>query len=126
MVDNRFNIFQILRDERKLQKILVYPAQSVENDPTEHTKENLFGNPIPIDAYIRQASPEMIKWQYYGRIPLDSLMILAELRFYETLKSAKKIVIDDIEYQTIWDDQKGFSIQKRESYLICILIRKNV
>jgi hypothetical protein len=126
MVDNRFNIIDILKQERKLKKVLVYPAHSIITDPTEKTKEDTYLNPIPINAYIRQVTPESVKWQYFGKIPVDSLMIMCEVRWYDTLKSAKKIIIDDLEYQTLWDDQKGFNIQKRESYLICVLVRKNV
>lgn len=125
MIDKRFDIFNILKQEGKLQKILVYPAHSAITDPTEKTKRDDYLNPIPIDAYVRQASAEAVKWQYFGRIPLDSLMILTELRWYETLKSAKKIAVNDVEYQTIWNDEKGFAIQKRESYLICVVMRKN-
>jgi len=125
-MDIRFNIFDVLRDEGKLQKVLVYPSHSTENDPTEHTKTENYMNPIPIEAYVRQVSPESVKWTYYGNIPVDSLVIMAERRWYETLKAAKKIIVDEIEYQTLWDDQKGFNILKRENYLICVVVRKNV
>ena len=122
-MDNRIDIFEILKGEGKLQKIWLYPSAVVENDPYEHTTTDIQLNPIIIDAYVIQASVEEIKWGYYGAIPIESIKIMCELRWESTIKSARRIVINDIEYKTLFDDQRGFAILKRENYLVVVLVR---
>jgi hypothetical protein len=124
-MNKQVDIFDLLRKEKKLTKVLVYSAQSVENDPTEHTVTDTLMNAIAIQAYVRQVTPESIVWKYYGNIRSDSLQIICEKRWYETLLVAKKIVIDDIEYKTLYDDTRGFSILKREDYLVLVAVRNN-
>jgi len=122
-MDNRFEMFDLLREENKLQTILVYPAITTETDSNYHEKRKTFLNPIAIEAFVTQVSEEALIWKYYGTIPRDSKKIIAEPQWYETLKSASKITINDIEYRTLWDDSKSFNILKRENYIICVVVR---
>jgi len=125
MLDKRINIFKLLEQENRLSKVLVYPAQEVENDPTERTRDENLLNPITIKALIQQISFESLKWKYYGQIPQDSIQIICELKYENLLKLANKIQIGDNYYKCFKDDN-GFKILKRNDYLICILEKKNV
>ena len=125
MSDKRIDIFKLLEQENRLTKVLIYPAQEVENDPTERTKDEKLLNPITIKALIQQISFESLKWKYYGQIPQDSIQIICELKYENLLKLANKIQIGDNYYKCFKDDN-GFRILKRNDYLICILERKNV
>lgn len=125
-MDREFDLFGLLKQEGKLQKMLAYPSISREIDPISHEKSEELLNPIAIDAYIREVSPEALVWRYYGIIPIGSKEIVCEKRWKETIKSARKITINDEEYKTLWDDSKGFSILERENYLIVILAKKDL
>ena len=125
MPDNRINIFQILKNEGKLTKALIYPATSRESDPYEHTKVESFLNPIAIDVLVQQISFEALKWKFFGQIPQNSIQIICELRHEHLLKVADKIQIGDQIYKCYKDDSRGFMILKRFDYLIAILETKS-
>jgi len=98
----------------------VYPAIETENDPTEHTVDVTYLNPIPVEIIYRDMSLSSIKWSYEGQIKLGSKEILCDLNWESLLKICKRIVIDDEDYKT-YKDAQGFGILKRKSYIICIL-----
>lgn len=123
MSDRRISIFTLLKNEGKLEKILVYPAVTIENDPTEHTKTTSFMNPVAIDGLVQQISFESLRWKYFGQIPQDSVQLICELRHENLLKLAGKITINNNLYKCYFDDN-GFRIIRRTDYLICILERK--
>ena len=122
-MDNRINLFNILKEEGKLITILVYPSQEVENDPFEHTTTMNFLNPQPIKAFVSALSFESLKWKYYGQMPMGSKQIICEKKWYNLLKIADKIKIGNNLYRTYKDDSKGFAIIERENYLVVILER---
>lgn len=124
MPDNRINIFQILKNEGKLTKALLYPATSRENDPYEHTTVESFLNPIAIDVLFQQISFEALKWKFFGQIPQNSIQIICELKHENLLKLADKIKIGDQIYKCYKDDSRGFLILKRFDYLVAILETK--
>ena len=124
MPDRRIDIFELLKQEGRLTKVLVYPAQEVENDPNEHTKDENLLNPFAIKALVQQISYESLKWKYYGNIPQDSVQILCELKYENLLKLANKIQIGENYYKCFKDDS-GFRILKRNDYLICVLEKFN-
>jgi hypothetical protein len=124
MPDKRINIFNILRQENKLQKILLYNAQSVLTDPYERTTEKNFIQPIAIDALVRDVSVEALKWAYYGNIPIGSKEIIIEKRHINTIKAADRIKIGEEYFKCYKDDQKGFGILSRQDYLVVILEKK--
>jgi hypothetical protein len=125
-MENRIDLFGLLKQEGKLTKILVYPAITKEIDPISHEKEKVFLNPITIDAYVRDVSPEALVWRYYGVIPIGSKEFICEKRWEETIKSASRITINDEEYKTLWNDSKGFSILERENYLVIVVAKKDL
>jgi hypothetical protein len=125
-MDKRINLFGLLRAEGKLEKVLIYPAIEVENDPYEHTHSTSLLNPIPIDALVRQISQEALTWKYYGLIPSESKEICCEKKWENTIKLASQIKIGNEFFKCYHDDQKGFGIIKRQDYIVCIMARKNV
>lgn len=124
MLDKRINIFSILRSEGKLTKVFIFPGFSSESDPYEHTKSISFLNSIPIDALVRQISPESLRWKYTGQLPEDSIEMICELKYENTIKAADKITIDSKIYTVYKADGNTFSILKRNDYLVVILQRK--
>jgi len=125
MQDKRINIFQILKQEGKLEKVLIYPAVETVVDPYEKNTTNTMLNPISIDALVRQISTEALAWKYYGLIPTESKEICCEKKWKDTIKLASKIKIGNDYYKCYHDDQKGFGIIERQDYLVVILERKN-
>jgi hypothetical protein len=126
MPDKRIDIFRLLENEGKLSKILIYPAVIVIDDPYEKSVTETFLNPTPIEALVQQISFESLRWKYFGQISQDSVQIICDLRYENSLKVADKIKIGDNFYKVYKDDSKGFMILKRTDYLICILERKNL
>jgi len=125
-IDKRINIFDLLKNEGKLDKILVYPSVKVENDPYEKTKDITFLNPLTILGYVRNVSTEALTWKYYGNMPIGSKEILCEKKYKTLLTTADKIKIGDEFFKVYHDDSKGFGIISRADYLVVILKLKNV
>jgi hypothetical protein len=119
-MDNRVDIFKLLKQENKLSKILVYSAQDTVNDPYEKTTTKTFLNPIPIDALVRDLTPESLVWKYFGQIPMGSKEIICEKKYIDTLKTADKIKIGTDYYSVRKDDSKGWKIQTRQDYIIVV------
>ena len=119
-MDNRIDIFSLLKNEGKLSKVLVYSAKDTEDDPYEHTSTKTFLNPIAIDALVRDITPESLVWKYFGQIPMGSKEIICEKRHIDTLKTADKIKIGTDYYNVRKDDSKGWKIQTRQDYIIVV------
>lgn len=124
MADKRVDLFGLLKREGKLQKVLVYVAQDVENDPYEHTKTLNYQQPQPVDALIQQISFEALRWKYWGQIPQDSVQILCEKKYEGLFLAADKIEIDGKSYKVYKNDSAGFGLLRRNDYLVIILERK--
>ena len=123
-IDKRIDLFGILRQENKLEKVIIFPGVSVENDPVEHTVDTTFLNPITIDALVRNVSSEALIWRYYGLIPSESKEICIEKRHTNLFRIAHKIKIGENYYKTYRDESKGFAIKERGDYTVVILERK--
>lgn len=121
MSDKRIDIFQLLRNEKKLSKILVYVSREIENDPYEHTKTLSFLNPATIEALVTPISFEALRWKYWAQMPLQSVQILCEPKYENLLKLSDKIVINNIEYKCYKDDNKGFAILRRDDHIVAVL-----
>ena len=120
MSDNRIDLFGLLRNEGKLSKVLVYSAKDTIDDPYEKTSTKTFLNCVPIDALIRDITPESLVWKYFGQIPMGSKEIICEKRHIDTLKTADKIKIGVDYYSVRKDDSKGWKIQTRQDYIIVV------
>jgi hypothetical protein len=123
-MDKRIDIFNILRNEGKLTKAYLFPAQETITDPYEKNSTLSFQQFIPIDVLIRQISPESLRWKYTGQLPEDSIEMICELKYENTIKAADKITIDSKIYTVYKADGNTFSILKRNDYLVVILQRK--
>ena len=119
-MDNRVDIFRILRQEGKLSKVLVYSAKDTVDDPYEKTTTKTFLNPVAIDALVRDLTPESLVWRYFGQIPMGSKEIICEKKYIDTLKTADKIKIGTDYYSVRKDDSKGWKIQTRQDYIIVV------
>ena len=119
-MDKRIDIFSILKTEGKLSKVLVYSAKDTVDDPYEKTTTKTFLNPIPVDALVRDLTPESLVWRYFGQIPMGSKEIICEQKYIDTLKTADKIKIGTDYYSVRKDDSKGWKIQIRQDYIIVV------
>ena len=125
-MEKRIDIFNVFLREGKLETLQAFAAIEVENDPFEHTKTDVFMNPIPIKGLIRQISPESLHWKYYGTIPFGSIEVIVEKKYKTIFKTAEKIKYDDNFYKCWKDDSKGFAILERSDYLVVVLSKKEL
>jgi len=124
MSENRIDIFNLFKNEGKLETLYVYAAKETVNDPYEKTKTKTYLNPLPIKGLIRQVSFEALHWKYYGQIPVGSIEIIAEKKYLTLFKTADKIKYKD-DYFSCWKtDSNGFAILERPDYVIVILAKK--
>ena len=120
-MDKEISLFQILREEGQLEKLLVYPAQTRISDPTEGTTTKTFLNPLPIYGYVTQESYESLKWKYTGQVPSKSIKVLVELKDESLFRNAHKIKYRDEYYHCMKDDSQNFMVLRRKDYLIVSL-----
>ena len=124
-MDKRVNLFKILKQEGKLEKLLVYNSIETQLDRFEKNTSKVYMNPIPIKAIVIQDTPESLRWKYYGRIPEKAIKIITELKNETLIRTADKIKYGD-EYFCVWkDDSQNFMITKRSDYIIVRLGLKN-
>jgi len=119
-MDKRVDIFNLLKNEGKLTKVLVYSAMDTINDPFEKTTTKSYLNPISLDALIKEVTPDSLVWKYFGQIPMGSKQIICEKKYINLLKTADKIKISDNYYKVRKDNSKGWAIQEREDYIIIV------
>ena len=124
-MEKRVNIFKILRDEKKLSKILIYPGKEIVLDPFEKNKGITLGQYLTIEALVRDISPEALVWKYYGQIPMGSKELICQKKYKLTLLAADKIQIGEKFYKTRKDDSKGFAMLERQDYIIVFVELKN-
>jgi len=123
-MEKRIDIFNLLKNEGQLSTLHVYPSTQVENDPYEHTKTDVFMNPLPIKGLIRQVSFEALHWKYYGQIPVGSIEVIAEKKYLTLFRTANKIKYGNDYYSTWKEDSQGFAILERPDYVVVILAKK--
>jgi hypothetical protein len=124
-MENRVDIFNLFKNEGKLETLYVYQAKETIDDPFEHTKTLTYYNPLPIKGLIRQVSFEALHWKYYGQIPIGSIEVIAEKKYLTHFRTADRIKYGDNYYKTWKDDSKGFAIMERSDYVVVILGLKN-
>ncbi len=98
----------------------VYPAIETEVDPTEHTVELTYLNPIPVEIIYKDMSLSSVKWSYEGQIALGSKEILCDLNWESLLQICHRIVINNEDYK-VYKDAQGFGMLHRKAYLICVI-----
>lgn len=125
-MDRRIDIFNLLKNEGKLTKVLVYSATDTVDDPYEKTTTKTYLNPVSLNAFIRDVTPESLVWKYFGQIPMGSKQIICEKKYINLLKTADKIKIGDNYYKVRKDNSKGWAIQERPDYIIIVAELKNL
>ena len=123
-MENRVDIFKILKNEGKLSTLYVYSSKETIDDPYEKNRINIYSNPLPIKGLIRQVSFEALHWKYYGLIPVGSIEVIAEKKYITLFKTADKIEYKDEFYKCWKNDSRGFAIMERQDYIIVILAKK--
>lgn len=123
-MEKRIDLFNLFKNEGKLETLLVYSAQEVILDPYERNSEKKFNNPLPIKGLIRQVSYEALHWKYYGQIPVGSIEIIAEKKYLTLFRTADKIKYGDKYFKCYKNDSKGFAILERPDYVVVILEKK--
>lgn len=125
MSESRIDIFNLLKNEGKLETIYLYAAKETIDDPYEKTKTKTYMNPTPIKVLVRQVSWESLRWKYPGLIPTASIEVIAEKKYETLFQTADKIKYKDNYYKCWKDDAQNFMIMKRQDYIVCILGLKN-
>jgi hypothetical protein len=125
MSEKRVDIFNLLKNEGKLETLLVYAAKETQVDPYEKNRDKTFLNPLPIKGLIRQVSWESLKWKYPGLIPNGSIEVIAEKKYETLFQTADKIKYKENFYKCWKDDSQNFMIMKRPDYVVVILGLKN-
>ena len=125
-LDKRINLFKLLKQEEKLTKVWLFPANEVANDPREHTKDLNYLQGIPIDAFVKDVSIEALAWKYFGNLPIGSKQLICEKKYLKTIKSSNRIKIGDDYYSVYKDGSKDFSIIVRSDYIIVVAILRPI
>ena len=118
------NLFDILKSQGQLKNILVYPAMTRVDDPTEHTTIDTLLDPVIIKGLLKDISFGGLKYKYYGELASGSKQLLCEKKYLNLLKICKKITIDSEDYAVYQDADRNFQILSREDYLVVIIQRK--
>jgi hypothetical protein len=124
-MEKRADIFSILKQEGKLETLLLSSAKETIDDPYEKNRVFTMMNPLPVKAYVTQISFEALKWKYVGQLPTGSIQVMAEKKDKTLFLAADKIQYKGNDYKCYRDDSQGFLILERESYIIIILALKN-
>ena len=125
-MDKRVDLFNLFRNEGKLETLQVYAAKETQDDPYEKTSTKTYNNPLPIKGLIRQVSFEALHWKYFGLIPVGSIECIAEKKYLTLFRTADKIKYGDNYFKTWKDDSHGFAILERPDYVIIILAKKEL
>jgi len=123
-MDKRIDLFNLFKNEGKLETLYVYAAKETVVDPYEKNKSLTYSNPLPIKGLIRQVSFEALHWKYYGQIPVGSIEVIAEKKYLTLFKTADKIKYKDNYFKCYKDDAQGFAILERPDYVVCVLAKK--
>lgn len=124
MSEKRIDLFNLFKNEGKLETLYVYQAKETIDDPYEKTKTLTYYNPLPIKGLIRQVSFEALHWKYYGQIPVGSIEVIAEKKYLTHFRTADKIKYGEEYFKCYKDDSKGFAILERADYVIVVLAKK--
>ena len=123
-MEKRVDIFNLLKNEGRLETLYVYSAKETQVDPYEKNREKAYLNPLPIKGLIRQVSYEALHWKYYGQIPVGSIEVIAEKKYLTLFKTADKIKYKDNYFKCYKDNAQGFAILERPDYVVCVLAKK--
>ena len=123
-MDNRVDLFNLFKNEGKLELLQVFAAKVTQDDPYEKNPEKVYMNPLPIKGLIRQVSFEALHWRYYGNIPVGSIEVIAEKKYLTLFRTADKIKYKEDFFKCYKDESKGFAILERDNYVVVILAKK--
>jgi len=124
-MEKRIDLFSILKQEDKLETLLIYSSKETIVDPFEKNRTEQLMNPLPIKGAVNAISFSALKWKYWGQLPTGSIQVITEKCNKTLLTTADKIKYKDNCYKCYRDDAQGFLILERESYIVVILASKN-
>jgi hypothetical protein len=125
MSEKRVDIFNLLKNEGRLETLLVYSAQEIILDPYEHNAEKKFMNPLPIKGLIQQIGFSALHYKYWGQIPTGSIQVIIEKKNKTLILTADKIIYNEQTYKVYKDDSQNFAIIERPDYVVVVLGLKN-
>jgi hypothetical protein len=107
------------------QKILIYPATTVEQDPYEKNVEVTCLNPLPIRAIVTDLITSQIAYKLPSITTDKAKEIIIEKKYRPLLEMSYKIKIDDDYYQG-WKTNGKLQIRQEQDYLRCyVYIKKD-
>ena len=105
------------------QKILIYLATTVDQDPFEHNVETTYLNPLPIKSIVTDLTPTQMKWKSSGIIEDDGKEIIIEKKYRSLLEKSYKIRIEDNDYLG-WKQNGKMVIREEQNFLRIYIYRK--
>jgi len=116
-MDNLFNELS--------QKILVYLATIVQQDPYEKNTVNTCLNPLPIKAIVTDLIGSQISWKMPSINTDKAKEIIIEKKYRTLIEHSYKIKVDNDYYQG-WKINSKMQIREEQGYLrIYIYIKKD-
>ena len=107
------------------QKILIYLATTVDQDPFEHNVETTMLNPLPISAICTDLIASQIAYKMPSINTDKAKEIIIEKKYKSLLLQSYKIKIDDDYYQG-WKTNSRLQIREEQDYLRCyVYIKKD-
>ena len=107
------------------QKILIYLATTVEQDPYEKNVEETYLNPLPIRAIVTDLIASQVAWKMPSINTDKAKEIIIEKKYRPLLELSYKIKIDDDYYQG-WKTNGRLQIRQDQDYLRCyVYIKKD-
>jgi hypothetical protein len=125
MSEKRVDIFNLFKNEGKLETLYVYQAKETIDDPYEKTKTLTYYNPLPIKGLIQQIGFSSLHYKYWGQIPIGSIQVIVAKKDKTLMLAADKIIYNDNHYKVYKDDSRNFQYIDRPDYSIFVLGLKN-
>ena len=106
------------------QKILIYPATTVQQDPYEKNIEVTCLNPLPVRAIVTDLTPTQMKWKSSGIIEEDGKEIIIEKKYRPLLEMSYKLKVGT-KYYLGWKINGKMVIREEGNFLRIYIYRKN-
>lgn len=124
MSEKRIDLFNLFRNEGKLETLYVYAARTIQDDPYEKNTTKIFMNPLPIKALVQQIGFSSLHYKYWGEIPIGSIQVIIEKKNKTLILTANKIIYNEQTYKVYKDADNNFQYIERPDYIIVILSKK--
>jgi hypothetical protein len=125
MSEKRIDLFNLFKNEGKLETLYVYAAKETQEDPYEKNKSSTYLNPLPIKGLVQQIGFSSLHYKYWGQIPIGSIQVIIEKKNKTLMLTAEKIKYNDNYFKVYKDADNNFQYIERFDYCVFVLGLKN-